>query len=214
MAADAQKSSSGQLRHLAGRRRGRTGQLHSLEVAMSNAGLYTLEQIRQVNEHRMRARWQLGYLLGYLLRGTGPGRGKKMSPSETSFRAELKRIGLDRTVAMEAERISCMPKEAMEKVLAANHKYDVLNSFAGLVTAARPWWYAVSRKAKHQKIAATAVAHRNRRGGCHGGVRRNHATRRNDNRHPASDQFGRQFRQAIVFAIRQRYSIMTFRAST
>jgi hypothetical protein len=100
--------------------------------------------------------------LGALLRGLNrdkPGpRKKDMSPPATQFRAELERINLDHQVALEAQRISCMPKAELEKVLARNHKNDVLNSFAGLVEAARPWWYAESRKAKHQKIAAGAAA--------------------------------------------------------
>jgi hypothetical protein len=41
----------------------------------------------------MRARWQLGALLRKMSRGVGPERGKKASPAETSFTAELERIG-------------------------------------------------------------------------------------------------------------------------
>lgn len=65
-----------------------------------------MDEIRPVNELRMRARWRLGQLLSKMERGTGPGRGKKMSQSETSFRAYLKKtLKLDKARAQEAQRI-------------------------------------------------------------------------------------------------------------
>jgi hypothetical protein len=49
-----------------------------------------------------------------------------MLPTETSFVAELERIGLDRVVAMEAQRLSCMPKDELEKALVRNHKNGLI----------------------------------------------------------------------------------------
>jgi hypothetical protein len=46
--------------------------------------------------------------------------GKTMSPTETQFTAELQRIGLNRVVAMEAQRLSCMPNHEFEKALVRN----------------------------------------------------------------------------------------------
>jgi hypothetical protein len=48
----------------------------------------------------MRARWQLGALLQKMSRGAGPGRGKKMLTTSTSFTAELERISLNRVAAL------------------------------------------------------------------------------------------------------------------
>jgi hypothetical protein len=52
--------------------------LTSIETYMRDAGLYTPDEIRPVNETRMRARWRLGQLLAMVERQrvTGPGRGK------------------------------------------------------------------------------------------------------------------------------------------
>jgi hypothetical protein len=63
----------------------------------------------------MLARWKLGRVLKTLERGHGPGRGKKMSRTETSFRTYLKDVlHLDKSRAVEAQRIGAMPdKELM-----------------------------------------------------------------------------------------------------
>ena len=61
-------------------------QLDLLEQHMRDTGLYPPEQVRAVNELRMRARWRLGQLLAAITRGTGPGRGrKKTDDSHPSF---------------------------------------------------------------------------------------------------------------------------------
>jgi hypothetical protein len=98
-------------------------QLDTLETAMTNSGLYSPDELRSVNELRMKARWGLGALLRKVWRKVG--RPSKLSPAATKFRAELKRIGLDHQVALEAQRIACMPKVELEKVLARNHKHGV-----------------------------------------------------------------------------------------
>jgi hypothetical protein len=121
----------------------------------SNAGLYSPDEMRSVNEMRMRARWSLGALLLKTERHQGK---RTLSPAETKLTDALARIGLNRQVALEAQRIACMPKDEMEKTLARNHQNDVLTSFSGLVIAARPWWYAARRKTRHRRIAANAIA--------------------------------------------------------
>ena len=53
--------------------------LDTFETHMKNAGLYTPDELREINEIRMRARYRLGGLLAKIERGAGPGRGKKKS---------------------------------------------------------------------------------------------------------------------------------------
>jgi hypothetical protein len=53
---------------------------------MRASGLYRVDQIRPVNELRMRARWKLGQILADVDRGHGPGRGKKVMSPSSSFR--------------------------------------------------------------------------------------------------------------------------------
>jgi N6-adenosine-specific RNA methylase IME4 len=132
--------------------------LDSFETLMKNSGLYTPDELREINETRMRARYRLGALLAKVERGAGPGRGKKMSRPETSFREYLKEIKLDKARAQEAQRIAAMPPKEFEKALVANHKAGVLNSVGGLVRVARIYWYRAARKAKHKKISAAAAA--------------------------------------------------------
>jgi hypothetical protein len=77
------------------------------------------DEIREINEYRMRARRRLGALLDKIERHQGP-------QTETSrphtFRAYLKQLGLDKTRAHEAQRIATMPEPEFEKALAATHK--------------------------------------------------------------------------------------------
>jgi hypothetical protein len=89
----------------------------SMVASWVQAPLWLPDEIREVNEHLMRARWQLGTLLRKMARD-----GKTMLLTATQFTAELERIGLDRVVAMEAQRLSCMPKDELEKALVRNHK--------------------------------------------------------------------------------------------
>jgi hypothetical protein len=51
-----------------------------------------------------------------------------------------------------------MPLDDVEKMLTANHNKGIVTSFASFVVDARPWWYAASRKRKHEDIAASIPA--------------------------------------------------------
>jgi hypothetical protein len=84
-------------------------ELSLAERYMRDSGLYTSDQVRQVNELRMRARWRLGQLLAAIERAPGPGRGKKMLTVSTSFRALLAKLELDSAVALHAQRIGALP---------------------------------------------------------------------------------------------------------
>ena len=59
--------------------------LDAFEQYMHDCGLYSVEDMRPINETRMAARWKLGKALAAVERGNGPGRGQKMSGGQTSF---------------------------------------------------------------------------------------------------------------------------------
>jgi hypothetical protein len=114
-------------------------------------------KMRPVNEARFEARWHLGRLLKKVMRGSGPGRGKKVSQTETSFRKYLRDIGLDKSRANEAERIGAIPTEKiLRKAFAEAEDEGVLNTVGGMLLYAKPYWYTEKRKAKHKAIAAEA----------------------------------------------------------
>jgi N6-adenosine-specific RNA methylase IME4 len=127
--------------------------LHTLETAMADSGLYSPDEMRAVNELRMKARWHLGVLLRNIERHQGK---RTLSPGATKLTDELKRLGLDRQVALEAQRIACMPKAELEKELARNHRQGVLTSFAGLIRTGRHFWQKANREHRHQVIALKA----------------------------------------------------------
>src|SRR5262245_23683804 len=102
--------------------------LERAEELMCASRLYQLDQIRPVNELRMRGRWKLGKLLEKIDRAHGPGRGKKMSAALTSFRASLGSLTLDRQTALEAQRIGHLPEPELEKAFTNAHKLDILNT--------------------------------------------------------------------------------------
>jgi hypothetical protein len=101
------------------------------ERYMTESGLYTADQIRQVNELRMRARWRLGILLAQVERGgAGPGRGKKVYLKGTSFRRFIGDLGLHKNAVTAAQRIGALPETEFDKALAEAQKKDFLASFA------------------------------------------------------------------------------------
>jgi N6-adenosine-specific RNA methylase IME4 len=129
------------------------------ESYMRAAGLWTLDQIRPVNETRMRARWKLGRLLAAVERGKpGPASPEDVSAGlKQLFGDLLKTLGLDHQTANEAERIGMLPEDDLEKALAEARANDSLTSFNYLITVGRPYWYKASRQKRHQTIAAAAL---------------------------------------------------------
>jgi len=87
----------------------------AFEQYMHDCGLYGIEDMRPVNELRMRARWKLGKALAKLYRAAGPGREKKMSADKTSFRAFLTELDLDKSLAVGAQRIGALPEPELVK---------------------------------------------------------------------------------------------------
>jgi N6-adenosine-specific RNA methylase IME4 len=123
----------------------------AVERYMKSTGLYDAEQIRAVNELRLKARWHLGRVLKTVERGA-PGPAGDKGGTRPQFRAFIKSIKLAETAAKEAQRINALPFDQLLGVLARHRDTGTLCSFADLVREARPFWYKESRKAKHEQI--------------------------------------------------------------
>ena len=92
-------------------------QLDAFESYMHDCGLYSIEDMRPINEARMRARWKLGRALSQFARrlGPGPGRGKKGVTELPSFNALIKELALTKPVVVEAQRIGTLPEDKLSK---------------------------------------------------------------------------------------------------
>jgi len=124
-------------------------QLDLAEQYMRDSG--RIEEIRPVNELRMRARWKLGQLLAAVERRQGARTDLTSSVDLTKlFRALLKKIELDPDTAMKAQRIGALPEAELDKALAAAHQADTFASFADLIERARPFWQRARRVARHR----------------------------------------------------------------
>jgi N6-adenosine-specific RNA methylase IME4 len=132
--------------------------IDSLEDVLRRAGYEkSIEVMRPANETRFEARWRLGQMLVKMERGTGPGRGKKMSRAGTSFRDWLKEVGLDKNRAVEMQRIGAIPTLAkLHKAFEEATSNDVLNTVASMMDYARPFWKMQARARKHRAIADAA----------------------------------------------------------
>jgi hypothetical protein len=95
-----------------------SAKLDAFEQYMHDCGLYSIEDMRPVNEMRMTARWKLGKALKAIGRGHGPGRGKKNHTDSDSFKALLKDLGLQFTTAQAAERIGTLPEKELRSAFA------------------------------------------------------------------------------------------------
>jgi N6-adenosine-specific RNA methylase IME4 len=146
--------------------------LSRAERIMRDSGMYEEDELREVNEYRMRARWKLGKLLKQLPqhRVAGPGRGKKKKNkaktnggrprlfSDPSKVESLQKLQLDSKAATQAQRISAMPLSEQDKSFKSTRADETLNSYASQAKWARPWWYQESRVDRHQDIADAAEA--------------------------------------------------------
>jgi N6-adenosine-specific RNA methylase IME4 len=132
--------------------------LDAAETLMRATGLYPIDEMRPVNEERMRARWRLGQTLASFVRGTGPGRGKKMLIEPTSFRAFLKRLTLDPRTALEAQRIAALPDDVLAKAFQDWRDRPDLLHYTDLIQIARPYWIREARRETHKRIAEQASA--------------------------------------------------------
>jgi N6-adenosine-specific RNA methylase IME4 len=123
--------------------------LESIEHAMRHAGLFRTDEIRIVNEGKLRARWKLGHLLAKVERAKHPGKGKLASAGLTSLLAQ---VALDKQTALEAQRIGALPAAELDQALERYRKLDTLGTFADLIRVARPFWYRENRQQKHKAM--------------------------------------------------------------
>ncbi|RXG91559.1 MT-A70 family methyltransferase [Bradyrhizobium zhanjiangense] len=133
-------------------------QLDAFESYMHDCGLYSIEDMRPINETRMRARWKLGRALALVARHAGPGRGKKMSGSPTSFRALLAELGLKKDAAVEAQRIGTLPEEKLTKAFEQWRARSDLLHYSDLLLIAKPYWHQELRRATHERVKAEGEA--------------------------------------------------------
>jgi N6-adenosine-specific RNA methylase IME4 len=133
--------------------------LEAIETAMRATGMYQPEQVREANEGKIKARWKLGRLLSQIEKGTGPGRGKKVSHGEKSFSlmALYRQWDLDKTRASEAQRIAAMPEPKLEGALAKYRGTEDFMTFRELILYARPFWNQEKRVANHARIVKQAA---------------------------------------------------------
>jgi N6-adenosine-specific RNA methylase IME4 len=127
-----------------------------LEAALKSAGFYRPEQLRPVRELYLDARCSLGVMLRKMLRGAGPGRGKKKERGVPSFTAELLRLNLPKPRAIECQRASYLPTDERRKVYAEAKQQEILPTMEWLIEEASPYWYKERREERHHSIATRA----------------------------------------------------------
>src|SRR5258706_15059270 len=132
-----------------------SAKLDAFEQYMHDCGLYSIEDMRPINETRMKARWKLGALLAETARQPGPGRGKEKKLS--GFTSFLKTIGLTKPTAQAAQRIGALPDAKLAKAFSDARIAGRLLHFNDLILIARPFWHQEKRKATHKKIAAIST---------------------------------------------------------
>jgi hypothetical protein len=113
---------------------------------MHDCGLYSVEDMRPVNELRMMARWKLGGALAKMDRSNWVG--PSMRGAQRGFwRWAQEELGLHSTVAVAAQRIGTMPDDELAKAFDEARKAERLLHYSELLVRARPWWFKESRVA-------------------------------------------------------------------
>ena len=128
----------------------------AFEQYMHDCGMYSIEDMRPVNELRIDARWKLGGALKAVVRA--PEGRPKTGSSVTSFWKWTKdTLGLSKPVAVEAQRIHDLPLLERDKAKAEARAAGRLLRYDELIVIARPYWYKASREQKHKDIRAGAA---------------------------------------------------------
>jgi hypothetical protein len=75
-----------------------------------------------------------------------------------SFADIIERLKITKPIAIEAQRIACLPPSELESfcVRARAEAAGQLPTFAELLRFARSWWYQDSRQERHREIARRA----------------------------------------------------------
>ena len=128
-----------------------------IEQVMQEAGLrQETEEIRPIRELWLDARWTLGRLLAKVLRSQGAraDRNSTLSRSGNKFTDELKRLGLDKNRASEAQKIGTLPAKEKAAVYAEAKRDGELPTLAMLLAASRPYWKKERRSQRIKEISA------------------------------------------------------------
>jgi hypothetical protein len=81
--------------------------VHAFEQYMHDCGLYGIEDMRPVNELRMKARWKMGAALAKVTRALGNNQyGSRAEPTKRSYRDFLVSLRLDLKLALHAHSAS------------------------------------------------------------------------------------------------------------
>jgi N6-adenosine-specific RNA methylase IME4 len=135
--------------------------LTAVEQLMRETGLYPLDEIRPINEMRMRARWMLGKLIAAMKSRQGQRTdltADLTSSAELTKSQTLEKLELDRQTASEAQRIGALPEEKFQEVIEQWRPRDDLLHFADLLQISKPYWKLEKRKETHRHIAERATA--------------------------------------------------------
>jgi N6-adenosine-specific RNA methylase IME4 len=127
-------------------------QLDAFETYMHDCGLYSIEDMRPINEARMRARWKLGRALAKVSRAQGE------RTSVSSFTKFIGDLGLTKPVAIEAQRIGTLPEDKLTKAFEQWRQRPDLLHYSDLLMIAKPYWHQELRRNTHQRIRAQAEA--------------------------------------------------------
>jgi len=131
--------------------------LGAIEAFLKSSGYNAdIEELRPVNELRMRARWMLGQALAKVERSP-PGPRKDKSQTGNYFRDYIKDLNLNKNRVQEVQRIGTLPDADLETAFAHARDNEVLTTTSELVKIARPHWYKASREKKHRDIASNAA---------------------------------------------------------
>jgi hypothetical protein len=114
---------------------------------MHDRGLYSVEDMRPINETKMAARWKLGKALA----AVDWARQKDVLRLDI-FRKLLTELDLGKNVAMEAQRIGAMPDEEMARACAKAWAEARLLHYGELIVRARPWWFRTIASSKARKL--------------------------------------------------------------
>jgi N6-adenosine-specific RNA methylase IME4 len=135
-------------------------ELSMLEDVARRAGLFRPEETLEIRLGRFLARWRLGEALAPMERGTPGPKGSVSAETQLGFRSLLAELGVDKSRAVEAQRVACLPFRELERFCGSARKAGDAPDFKALVKYARPYWYKVSRARKHKKIHDGAAMNR------------------------------------------------------
>jgi N6-adenosine-specific RNA methylase IME4 len=131
-------------------------QLDLVERLMRETGFYPLDEIRPVNEARMRARWRLGAALESVVKDKpGP---KPQGVTSAGLMQFLKQIELDHQTALEARRIAALPDKNFQEAIEQWRARDDLLHYDDLLHISKPFWTREKRQETHRRIAEEATA--------------------------------------------------------